>query len=43
MNPKFKILERILYAVVIILSLIALGLFALAPGFMNSQVVYKGF
>jgi hypothetical protein len=41
MNPK--ILERLVYALVIVLSLIALGLVALAPGFMDTQVVYQGF
>ncbi|HTR43350.1 MAG TPA: hypothetical protein VMH87_17190 [Pseudomonadales bacterium] len=41
MNPR--ILERLVYALVIVLSLIALGLVALAPGFMDTQVVYQGF
>jgi hypothetical protein len=41
MNPQ--ILERLVYALVIVLSLIALGLVALAPGFMDTQVVYQGF
>jgi hypothetical protein len=41
MSPK--ILERLVYALVILLSLIALGLVALAPGFMDTQVVYQGF
>lgn len=41
MNPK--ILDRLVYALVIVLSLIALGLVALAPGFMDTQVVYQGF
>jgi hypothetical protein len=41
MNPK--ILERLVYVLVIVLSLIALGLVALAPGFMDTQVVYQGF
>ena len=41
MNPL--ILERVVYALVIVLSLIALGLVALAPGFMDTQVVYQGF
>ena len=41
MNPK--ILERLVYTLVIVLSLIALGLVALAPGFMDTQVVYQGF
>jgi hypothetical protein len=43
MNPKSKNLERLIYAVVIILSLIVLGLVALAPGFLDSQVIYQGF
>jgi hypothetical protein len=38
-----KILERVVYALVIVLSLIALVLVALAPGFMDTQVVYQGF
>ena len=38
-----KILERLVYALVIVLSLIVLGLVALAPGFMDTQVVYQGF
>jgi hypothetical protein len=41
MNPKT--IERLVYALVIVLSLIALGLVALAPGFMDTQVVYQGF
>jgi hypothetical protein len=41
MNPRN--LERLVYALVIVLSLIALGLVALAPGFMDTQVVYQGF
>lgn len=41
MNPK--ILERLVYTLVIVLSLIVLGLVALAPGFMDTQVVYQGF
>ena len=40
---KPKTLERLVYALVIVLSLILLGLMALAPDFMNSQVVYQGF
>ena len=40
---KPKILERLIYALLIVLSLIALGLVTLAPGFMETQVVYKGF
>jgi hypothetical protein len=43
MNPPSKILERLIYALVIILSLIAVGLFALAPSLMESKVVYQGF
>jgi hypothetical protein len=43
MNPKSKNLERVVYALVIILSLLVLGLVALAPGFLDSQVVYQGF
>jgi hypothetical protein len=43
MNPKSKILERIVYALLIIFSLIAVGLVTLAPGFMNTHVVYQGF
>ncbi len=41
MNPK--ILERFVYALVIILSLFMLGLLAFAPNFMDSQVIYQGF
>ena len=41
MNPK--ILEQFVYLLVIVLSLVALGLVALAPGFMDTQVVYQGF
>jgi hypothetical protein len=41
MNPK--ILERLVYTLVIVLSLIALGLVVLAPGFTDTQVVYQGF
>jgi hypothetical protein len=43
MNPKSKIPEHLIYAAVIILSLIVLGLFVLAPGFLDTQVVYGGF
>jgi hypothetical protein len=43
MNPKSKIPERLIYAAVIILSLLVLGLLALAPGFLDTQVVYQGF
>jgi hypothetical protein len=41
MNPKT--VERVVYALVIVLSLIVLGLMAFAPDFMNSQVIYQGF
>lgn len=41
MSPKN--VERFVYALVIVLSLIVLGLIAFAPDFMNSQVVYQGF
>lgn len=41
MNPK--IVERFVYALLLILALIALGLIACAPDFMNSQVIYQGF
>jgi hypothetical protein len=41
MTPQ--ILEKLVYTLVIVLSLIALGLVALAPGFMDTQVVYQGF
>jgi|HubBroStandDraft_5_1064220.scaffolds.fasta_scaffold362232_2 hypothetical protein len=41
MTPQ--ILEKLIYTLVIALSLIALGLVALAPGFMDTQVVYQGF
>jgi hypothetical protein len=43
MNPKSKILERFVYALVIVLLLIVLGLVALSPGFLDSQVIYQGF
>lgn len=43
MEPKPNNLERFIYALVIILSLIVLGLVALAPGFLDSQVIYQGF
>jgi hypothetical protein len=37
-------LERLVYALVIILSLIALALANVAPAdFMNNRVVYQGF
>jgi hypothetical protein len=42
MSPN-RNLERLVYALVIILSLITLGLVVLAPGFMDTQVVYQGF
>ena len=38
-----KTTERLIYGLVIVLSLIVLGLMAFAPDFMNSQVVYQGF
>jgi len=41
MNPKT--VERLVYALVIVLSLIVLGLMAFAPDFMNSQVIYQEF
>jgi hypothetical protein len=41
MNPK--ILEGLIYALVIVLSLVAIGLVAVAPGFLDTQVVYQGF
>jgi hypothetical protein len=41
MNPKT--VDRLIYGLVIVLSLIVLGLMAFAPDFMNSQVVYQGF
>jgi hypothetical protein len=41
MNPK--IIERLVYLLVIVLSLTILGLMAFAPDFMNSQVIYQGF
>jgi len=41
MNPK--ILEGLIYALVIVLSLVAIGLAAVAPGFLDTQVVYQGF
>jgi len=43
MNPKSKSLERLIYALVIVLSLLVLGLVALAPGFLDTQVIYQGF
>jgi hypothetical protein len=43
MNPKSKNLERCIYALVIVLSLIVLGLVVLSPGFLDSQVIYQGF
>lgn len=43
MHLKSKILEYTVYVVVIILSLIVLGLVALAPGLMDTHVVYQGF
>jgi hypothetical protein len=41
MRPKT--IECLVYALVIVLSLIVLGLIAFAPDFMNSQVIYQGF
>ncbi|HTR43496.1 MAG TPA: hypothetical protein VMH87_17935 [Pseudomonadales bacterium] len=41
MSPR--ILEQFVYILVIVLSLVALGLVTLAPGFMDTQVVYQGF
>jgi hypothetical protein len=35
--------ERLIYALVIVLSLIAVALVAIAPGFMDATVVYRGF
>lgn len=43
MNHKSKILERLIYALVVILSLIAVGLVALAPDMLASKLVYGGF
>ena len=43
MNPKSKNLERFIYALVIVLSLVVLGLAALSPAFLDSKVVYQGF
>lgn len=40
MNPK---IEGLIYALVIVLALVALALVAVAPGFVTSQVVYQGF
>ena len=42
MNPN-PYLEKLIYAAVIILSLVVLGLMTLAPGFLDSQVIYQGF
>jgi hypothetical protein len=41
MTPKP--IERLVYTLIIILALIAIGLVAFAPDFMNSQVIYQGF
>jgi len=41
MNPRT--VEWLIYALVVALSLIIVGLMAFAPDFMNSQVVYQGF
>lgn len=43
MNPQSKILEYLVYSAVLVLSLIVLGLFALVPGLLETQVVYQGF
>jgi hypothetical protein len=43
MNPKSKSLERLIYVLLIVLSLIAVGLVTLAPDLMTSKVVYQGF
>lgn len=43
MNPRSKNIEYLIYALVVLFSLIALGLVALAPGFMDTHVVYQGF
>lgn len=40
---NLKNLERVIYALVIILSLLVVGLVVLAPGFLDSQVIYQGF
>jgi hypothetical protein len=42
MSPG-KLFERLIYALVIILSLAVLALFAAAPYLMESQSVYQGF
>jgi len=41
MNPK--ILEHLVYTLVIVVSLIALGLVALAPDCTDTQVAYQRF
>jgi hypothetical protein len=38
-----RILEYLVYAAVIALSLIVLGLVAFVPGFLDTQVIYQGF
>lgn len=38
-----KTIERLVYTLVVALSLIVLGLVALSPDFMNSHTVYQGF
>lgn len=43
MNPQSKNLERLIYTLLIVLSLIAVGLVALAPNLLASKVVYQGF
>ena len=40
---RHPLIEHCLYALVIILSLIVLGLIAVSPGFLDTQVVYQGF
>jgi hypothetical protein len=42
MNPK-PAFEHFVYGLVIILSLVAVALVALAPDFMAGQLVYRGF
>lgn len=43
MKAPSKNLERFIYLLVIVFSLVALGLVTLAPAFMDSHVVYQGF
>jgi hypothetical protein len=42
MIPK-PVFEYFIYGLVIILSLAAVALVAFAPGFMDAQLVYRGF